>query len=787
MGNFRGTRVNLIINSGLIVNNNSLGLFSGGIIGTAHIKGGQIINTGRIIDSSSSRPLDLNIEGGQFVNHGTFGNYRFIGTVAEPLEPAGAVYFSGGSISNTGNFIQGINAIAASASLASCRISGSAFALNSGIMASGLGTLTIMGGTIINNGTSASSLNLFATNNSSTLLEGSGYISNGPFSYMGPTPLEMNGGVLINNGTMILARVEGAGSSFEIKESESNLIAGTISGSGTMYVASNMQATISFIQDKIIVGEVFYPMYNRYEEASGELGVFGSLQADVTNKALGVFGGLGTLQGNLYSFGRLQLGVNQANVENEIIYKNFYIQKDATLDASSGSSSYFVFFDGNGSNKLFCDGTFSLFGTMNTLLIYGTGSNVASSKEYTLVEAKSVVGQFGTVQYYQEEGLYLFTSDLPPLSNIQLVYNTKSNPNTIKMRVNYTPGLLSLEGNPGQIVEVFEQIDGNCPGPTQLIINQAKDSSPSGQYEICSESCPAFKIIQFSLEKLDLLLHKELEESLYSNQDKNEVFTLFGYDNLDQGPGGSYNGYSVDSYYQLLAASGKWLGARWLGSIGASESYIKARPQDAKANYNTLWLAFGGSRASSRWSYGLDALYSYSFIHARRHVGYLNATAKTSHGAWNLSFDAKIAYDNKNPIIATQIYDDVSYIYGSEHSYHESGAPGANLKVKDETISQIRNMLGFVFQTQKGHYVNLFADASWVYEHYFNQNIFYGAFLGTDVYGSFRQKRPPENYGRIHTGLKGSYKEFEWKIAYTGLYSYNFSESSASIKLGYKF
>ncbi len=81
----------------------------------------------------------------------------------------------------------------------------------------------------------------------------------------------------------------------------------------------------------------------------------------------------------------------------------------------------------------------------------------------------------------------------------------------------------------------------------------------------------------------------------------------------------------------------------------------------------------------------------------------------------------------------------------------------------------------------------VFADAAWVYEHYLNNNTYYGAFSGTDVYGGFVQTKPSENYGRIHTGFKGIYQSLEWQLAYTGLFAQKFSENSGSIKLGYKF
>lgn len=344
-------------------------------------------------------------------------------------------------------------------------------------------------------------------------------------------------------------------------------------------------------------------------------------------------------------------------------------------------------------------------------------------------------------------------------------------------------------GNPNSdsTVQTIRAINGNCPVATQAMIDEFGTLTGQDYLDAARDLGPGLKLVQFSLEKLDLLLHKELESALYSSKEGTIPFVIAGYDNLDEGVNGPYNGYSIDSYYQMFGVTHDWKGAKWLATIGASESYMKVRPQPVKASYNTVWAALGGAGQSSRWHYGLDTIFGYSFIDGTRHIDFIDEKATTDHGAWNISFDGKLGYDFTNRVLDAMIYDDVSYIYGQENSYSETNSPAANLHVKNETISQIRNMLGLSFSSKQTKAFKIFADASWVYEHYFNNNTYQAAFVGTDVYGTYSQTEPSQNYARIHTGFKGEYKNFEWKLAYTGLFAKRFSENSASVKFGYKF
>jgi uncharacterized protein YhjY with autotransporter beta-barrel domain len=298
------------------------------------------------------------------------------------------------------------------------------------------------------------------------------------------------------------------------------------------------------------------------------------------------------------------------------------------------------------------------------------------------------------------------------------------------------------------------------------------------------------KVIQYQIEKLDLLLHKELDAELYSDKKGTRGFLIAGYDNFSQSSVSGYPGYRVDHYYQLLGASHDYNCMKFLGAVGASESYEKLNPSDyrAIASYNTVWADLGGSLTHNRWQFGLDGLFGYSFIEAKRSIQFLNRHLHTHHGMWNVSVDAKASYSFEYQKMKITPYDNLGYIYGHENDYHEKGSEGANLAISNENISMIRNQFGLRFAgpVHKEAF-NVFMDGAWVYEYYFGDNTYIQRFLGSTITAVVTQTVPTKNYGRINTGIEGTHRNFDWKLAYTGLFGKNLSDSAISVKFGYKF
>jgi hypothetical protein len=342
-------------------------------------------------------------------------------------------------------------------------------------------------------------------------------------------------------------------------------------------------------------------------------------------------------------------------------------------------------------------------------------------------------------------------------------------------------------GQAGETANLLNNLSnqGLLPSFTNTIYQTILPLSYTQQYQDLLETSPQYKVIQFASEKLDLLLHKELESALYENNKRSEVFVLGGYDNFSQDKNPGYVGYNVDNFYQLLGFAPQAGKMKYLIAAGASESYMSLNPTSSRASYTTAWGALGLSGKPSRWSFGLDGLFGYSFIDSKRNVSFLNYQATSNHGLWNASVDGKIGYTFTLNDFDMLFYDNIGYLYGHENSYKEKGVIGSTFTVQNENISVIRNQVGFKFVAPTSESIKFFVDSAWVYEYYTNSNVYQAAFTGTDVFQNYTQTIPTKNYGRVNAGFHGTHRRFDWRVAYTGLYGKGLRDSAASLKLAY--
>lgn len=342
----------------------------------------------------------------------------------------------------------------------------------------------------------------------------------------------------------------------------------------------------------------------------------------------------------------------------------------------------------------------------------------------------------------------------------------------------------------GILSETARLYNRNLNSPISALAQLAQNiaSLPSNeQNDRVQKSTPVFKVLQFTLEKLDLLIQKELDGSLYGKNCKTTPFLIAGYDQLNQSSVNSYPGYNVDNYFQLLGVTHAWHHANYLAGLGVSESYLTAKSFPGKASYTTVYGTLGAGKNTKDWVYGLKGLFGYSFLDTERTIDFIDAKAHSSHGAWNLSVEGKLGYKIKATNAHVILYDTIGYIYGHENNFTEKGASPINYSVKDENLSQLRNALGFAVDAPKKSNVKFFLDAAWVYEYYFNDNSYQCSFENTGIWGRFTQQRPALNYGRVNLGLFGSHKKFDWKLAYYGLFGKNLSDNGVSVKFDYRF
>jgi hypothetical protein len=480
---------------------------------------------------------------------------------------------------------------------------------------------------------------------------------------------------------------------------------------------------------------------------------------------------VGNLANNYYS-GPMSLsgstlytaGSNHITLENEISYFNASIPGKLTLLGNVNcpiSPSY-----------ISSSGTTTMFGAYDTVAMYDTTNPHPIFIGTASTDQSGYIGYLpGTVGYALNgnDHIAIIAYGIPPVPP--------------------TPPAppLNIGGNGGSMYSAGKEISGNCPQDTQDYIdfnnNLPSDQQPAGW----SQAAPVFKILQFTQEKLDLLLQKELDYTLYCKRVGTTPYLIVGYDNLNQQTFRSYNGYNTDNFYQMFGFTHNFNKFKGLVGMGVAESYVKTRPLPGRASYTTVYGTLGLSHFTNHFKFGLKSLFGYSFIEASRHMNLWGHTPKTSHGSWNISFDGRVSYTFNAKKIDIMPYESLAYLYGHENQYHEHGGLGANLSVKGENISVIRNALGVSLTMPNDVFSQFFIDAAWVYDHYFNTNKYHTAFLGTDVYTTVQQTIPTQNYGRINTGIMGSHNNWDWKVSYNGLYGKRLTDNGVSIKTSYRF
>lgn len=360
--------------------------------------------------------------------------------------------------------------------------------------------------------------------------------------------------------------------------------------------------------------------------------------------------------------------------------------------------------------------------------------------------------------------------------------------NNASQTINFMNSLVAFpdyDGNAGATVKLFDQSTPSWPQKT-LALKQSLLREPTPMQQATLEQIqPSYKVLQFALDKLDLVIEKRLENFVEQPDVKKALFAFAGYDHLNQDQT-LYTGYSVDSFYQFLGGIYQFSKAKVLSSIGVSESYLSLNPLDGHAKYQTIYTNLGLSKRTCDFDLGLKGMFGYSFIDAHRKMTLIDAKAATNHGAWQISFDAKAAYLFKSKKVPATIYDNLSYFYNHENNYTETGSSGANFSVKNEDLSVMRNAFGFSLAS-KPKKLSVFMDAAWLFEYYFSSSAYSGAFSGTDVWGVYKQTMPTRNYARVLAGFKGSNTHFNWSVSYNGLYGKRYQESGVSLDACYKF
>lgn len=326
----------------------------------------------------------------------------------------------------------------------------------------------------------------------------------------------------------------------------------------------------------------------------------------------------------------------------------------------------------------------------------------------------------------------------------------------------------------------------NNPSLKKLMITQSSPSRVEGEDFFYRELSPKFYLVQFGLEKLDFLLHKEFSNLLYTRYKKKDVFGLFGFNNLQQGHIGDNYGYNIKDYYQFLGAEGDVGSFSILGALGVSESKLHIHQNQSNADYNTLWGTLGFVKKTGNFQFGCDLISGYGFISSTTTSSFSSKIKSHNHASFG-SFETKGTYRILNDKTSVEPYDALSLFYSSESPYQQKGSNELTLKIKNENLVVIRNELGFYLNIPCTKAVDLFIDPSWTYEYQINHGSYTVCLTGEKQDKLIEFNHAPRNYGRLNVGffIKGS--DVDFAVTYIGLWADKFSSASTSLKLDVKF
>jgi hypothetical protein len=299
-----------------------------------------------------------------------------------------------------------------------------------------------------------------------------------------------------------------------------------------------------------------------------------------------------------------------------------------------------------------------------------------------------------------------------------------------------------------------------------------------GQSIYANNYKPCFKSVQYTEEKLDFLVHKELEDSLYDFKKGLKIAIPFGFDHQMQSPKKQKNGFEAKSFYQILGFSYLNEKNRNMAGLGCIESYLNLDPKTGSAKFPTLLGFIGSSFIGEKTAIGLDGLFSYGFIDAKQ------KDFKSDHGIYNASFDLKGLYKISRGKYVTFPYFNLGAFYSHENSYQEKGV----FKIKNENLLALRGQIGVKLETKESSVLRAFSQVGWLVDYYCFSKYSIQTFIQNDTsFKSFLDCGHSTNFGLIEMGIKTETTHFFWKIGYRGLFGKNFSQNDLNLNLEYVF
>lgn len=586
---------------------------------------------------------------------------------------------------------------------------------------------------------------------------------NDAVSKIGPCQLVMTNGAFQNQGLLTLdLLVDSGGWNREL--ANSIISGGSITGAGDMWVSGNLSLSSNLTQNQLFVGQGvnlgdLTTPENTYAKINLSQAV---INATCTILEQGMIQGNGTISQNTTSYGLVYPATGS--------YGAGVLDIDNDIDFIGTTSALGVNID-----------------QLNASLLNVTGS--LNFDPFSVVYLEHIQNQpRGQVSYTITQAGFsnLILPSLENLSGRFYPLNLEYSGNDLVLSVEFPstiPSPPSYITNPSiaAMVDTLNTLDGHCPEDLQGIINQIIALPQNEIYQVVGELLPYLKKAQFLFEKLDLAIGEDLRDRLYEKVDHTSPFMMVGYNYIHEKKDPYYVGYNSNSYYEFFGTTFGPKKIRGQAAIGFGQIFMNVVPKTSGGAAYSAYLS-GGGVANLKWfSVGVDFLASVARMNAWRNISYFDLKAKDKRNLWNFSYTGKGECHLLQKRALLDVYTEIGQNLGKESPYLETGASGANLYVCKERINVFRTSVGLKLATEIQKPLSFFLDGAYVYDKYRNNQSFYTAFRGTNVFTKITDIFPPHNLIRIKTGLSFNYKDLRAGVSYTGIFGKKFTQNNANL------
>lgn len=593
---------------------------------------------------------------------------------------------------------------------------------------------------------------------------------------IGPARVDLTNSQIINNGYMVFN-----GLNFDSPSQETSYLrSGSYSGNGTVQIFGTVNISAPFSCGSLFIGD----------ESTAAQADIKKVQAQVAQLQASVQSLVSSLSAQIKSvtaaLKKIKVAIDKVRRLDGILHEsyapyglefigNLSVEKDGEITAqvAPGATSI-IFIDST--LRLGLDGTGS--GPVSLTIVPADDFNLPSNDlAYKVISYNNteVEGSFGTITIAPELGSFDIISNssgiylLSKTNTFETIASNKNNAHLGSM-------LNSLLKDPTTNSCLESKIESMLFMPADEINSIMTQMQPA-----------SFKNQQIVLEEMMFNINDETSETLYNFYSGFRPSLYGGYNRMVQHGFSQYSGYRASNGYQMLSLTYGHNSWQLLGGLGSLQSAVSNKKAYTKTSDTSILGTLGASYFSKNFEVGLDGLFSYHFIDTQRKIPDFDAKALSSHGGYSLKAQGHIAYVKTIDNTRFKPYDDLSYLFTHENSFHEHGADCLDLHVESSRRSVLRNAIGLRCDLAVNAIISPFIDLAYIYEYRFEGQGYKYQFTNTNQTTSDLGLRAPQNLAKVALGLYRSQGLWDYQLKFTGWYGKRYSDSGVHLVIDRRF